>query len=85
MDMIRVRPGQSRHPCDEGGLVFCEGTGTTSLVGPPHAAILDLLSDSAAHPAGEVFAAYSAKEDIERPAFDLLVASLEDSGLIIRC
>lgn len=85
MDRIRIQPLQIRLPCDEGALVFDERTGATCLIGHPHSAILDLLSDSVSRLVGELFAEYSAHDDINLPAFNVLLASLEDSGLIIRC
>ncbi len=65
--------------------MYSEGSGTTCLVGHPHAAVLDLLSNSTARPVDEVFVEYTVHDETDRPAFDILVASLEASGLIIHC
>lgn len=85
MDRISIPPLLIQRPCDEGALVYSEESGATCLVNQSYAAILDLLGDSAARPVDEVFIEYSAHDDIDRPAFDTLVASLEESGLILRC
>lgn len=85
MDRISIPPLQSHRPCDEGALVYSDESGATCLVSHSHAAILNLLGDSTVRPVDEVFIEYSAHDDIDRPAFDTLVASLEESGLILRC
>jgi hypothetical protein len=71
--------------CDEGVLVFDEKTGKTSLLNHQGALTLSALSpEQGVDETAVRLASGMAKED-DYQAFQALISSLENSGLIVRC
>jgi hypothetical protein len=71
--------------CDEGVLVFDESSGKTSLLNHQGALALSALSPE--HGVDEAVARLASNMDKEddSQAFQDLISSLENSGLIVRC
>lgn len=73
------------HECDEGVLVFDEIHGKTSLLNHQGALVLNTLRSSQGVDEAMVKTVLGMNKENDDHEFQALIASLENSGLIIRC
>jgi len=83
--LLQAAAGLILRECDEGVLVFDEKTGKTSLLNHQGALVLRALNTERSVAQAALRLASGMDKNSDDQAFQVLISSLENSGLVVPC